>query len=444
MSEAFNISDLWFHPDFLVVAIGTILLGSGAALVGCFTFLRKRALVGDVVAHSILPGVCLAFLVSGSKNPLILLGGAVLTGWLSLLAIDWINRYSKLKPDTAIALVLSVFFGVGIMLLTTIQHSGNASQAGLDKFLFGKAASMTLEDVQVFGGISVLLIVIVALFFKEFKLISFNPDFARVIGLPVRFLEFLLATLTVLAVATGIQAVGVVLMAALLITPAAAARFWTHKLGKMIFLAIAFGAISGLSGSVISYSAPAMPTGPWVVMILSFLAIGSAFVAPQKGILARLWLQRDNQRKILTENILKAFFHLGERTSDYLVPYGTDQIQDVRSFSNSELQRGLRILQHKRLVNAREKRWTLTKSGLEEASRVVRLHRLWELYLNKHMRIEADHVHNDAEAIEHVITPEVEALLEKELGFPEQDPHSSNIPYYSEDGKRLTKKPRHE
>ena len=292
-----------------IVTLGTVLLGCGSAIVGCFTFLRKRALVGDVVAHSILPGVCLGFMVLHAENsattaignffsehlpfiaensfPLLLMGGAVLAGWLSLVTVDFISRNSKLKPDTAIGLVLSVFFGVGILLLTHIQHTNNAAQAGLDKFLFGKAASMTQQDVFIFSGIATFLIIVVFAFYKEFKLVSFNPDFAKVAGLPVKFLEFLLSTITILAVATGIQAVGVVLMAALLITPAAAARFWTTRLHVMIILATIFGAVSGLFGSFISYTAPAMPTGPWIVMCLSFFAIASAFLAPKKGELLR-------------------------------------------------------------------------------------------------------------------------------------------------------------
>ena len=192
-------------PNVFYVVIGTMILGSTAAIVGSFAFLRKRALVGDAIAHSILPGICLSFMVSGTKDPFILLIGALLSGWLSIIVIDKINQSTKLKGDTAIGIVLSVFFAVGILLLTVIQQSGNASQAGLDKFLFGKAASLTLDDLKIFGSIGILLILIVIAFYKEFKLISFNPDFAKTIGLPVRILEFILSTITVLAVAVGMD-----------------------------------------------------------------------------------------------------------------------------------------------------------------------------------------------------------------------------------------------
>ena len=172
----------------------------------------------------------LGFMVSGTKNPWILLAGAVVSGWAALLVMDFMTNRSKLKTDTAIGAVLSVFFGLGILLLTAIQHSGAANQAGLDSFLFGKAASMNRQDIITFSSVAFLILILILAFFKEFKLISFDPAFAQTIGLPVRALEFTLSTITVLSVATGIQAVGVVLMAALLITPAAAARFWTERI----------------------------------------------------------------------------------------------------------------------------------------------------------------------------------------------------------------------
>ena len=416
-------------PNVLFVVLGTMILGASAAIVGCFSFLRKRALVGDAIAHSILPGVCLAFMISGSKNPLYLIIGAFITGWLSLLLIDAITRTTKFKSDTAIGIILSVFFGVGILLLTSIQHSGNAAQAGLDKLLFGKAASLTKDDVYVFGTIALILIAVVILFYKEFKLISFNIDYAKVIGLPVRFLEFMLATITVLAVAVGIQAVGVVLMAALLITPASGARFWTDKLSVMILIATAFGAISGFLGSYISYIAPSMPTGPWIVMCLSALTIGSIWFAPKTGMLAKYRVQKENQRKILIENVLKLFYHLGENDGTFKKQRNISTLLSSRNLQMKELKRGLLLLRKENWLRKKGESWLITQSGLNEAKRIVKLHRLWEMYLNQRLKLEPDHVHNDAEAIEHIITPELEKQLEKELNYPTKDPHESIIPY---------------
>jgi manganese/zinc/iron transport system permease protein len=426
--DFFTFSD----PNVRMVAFGAMLLGMSAATVGCFTFLRKRALVGDAIAHAVLPGVCLAFMVTGEKHPGWLLLGAVIAGWVSLLVMDFMANHSKLKTDTAIGAVLSVFFGLGILLLTAIQHSGSGNQSGLDQFLFGKAASMGQRDVWVFGGVALMLLLIVVVFFQAFKLVAFDRDFARATGLPVRRLEFLLSTVTVLSVATGIQAVGVVLMAALLITPAAAARFWTDNMVKMVLLAAVFGLLSGLFGAWVSYTAPAMPTGPWIVMLLSVIAVVSVLAAPERGIWARVRLQRANRRKMLRENTLKVLFLLATEAGEAAERsafFSREAIVDRRPFEGKALEKGLRRLSNEGLVESSPQGYRLSAKGWEEGMRVVRLHRLWELYLTERMNLAADHVHNTAEAIEHLLTPEVEEALLRELGRPVLDPHESVIPY---------------
>ncbi len=406
-----------------------MLLGAAAAVVGSFAFLRKRALIGDAVAHAILPGIVLAYVLTDSKHPLVLMAGALFSGWLALVSMDFISNKTKLKTDTVIGLILSVFFGLGIFMLTAVQHTGRGNQAGLDKFLFGKAASMSQNDVLVFGSFSVLLLLVTFVFYKAFKVVAFNRDYALTLGLPVKWAEFMLATLTVLAITTGIQAVGVVLMAALLITPAAAARSWTDALVKMIFIAAFLGALGGLVGSYISYTAPKMPTGPWIVMALSFFALFSLLFAPTRGVFSKLRLQRKNREKIITENVLKAFYLIGERQGNELAFITKEELFKYRNFQSSEFQLALRKLSKRFFILVGENGWRLTDAGLREAARVVRLHRLWEMYLTERMNMRSDHIHPNAETMEHVITPEVEAELIKELNRPEKDPHESKIPY---------------
>ena len=414
------------------VALGTVLLGASSALVGCFTFLRKKALVGDTIAHSILPGICLSFIIFKTKDPLMLLLGAMVSGWLSVYVVDYISANSKIKPDTAIGLTLSVFFGVGVLLLTHIQHSGNAAQAGLDKFLFGKAASLVQNDVITFGIVSVVLIATIIVFFKQFSLISFDVQFAKSIGLPVRTFEIILSIITVLAVAIGIQTVGVVLMAAMLITPAAAARFWTDKLKVMIVIAAIIGGISGIVGAFISFTAPSMPTGPWIVVVLSFIAIGSMLVAPKNGAISKIRKQKKNQRKILEDNILKLLYKLGEKENEFFKNRSISTLQNYREIPEKKFLKGLNILKKKNLVALVNDLWVLTEKGKKAGMRIVKIHRLWELYLTTYLRIAPDHVHEDAETIEHIITPEMEIKLEHLLNFPEKDPHNVNIPYKNE------------
>lgn len=416
------------YPNIKYVVFGTILLSISSAVVGCFTFVKKKSLVGDVISHAVLPGICIAFLASGTKNPVFLIIGAFISGWASIMVMDAITRNTKIKEDTATGLALSVFFGVGILLMTFIQHSGNASQSGLDTFLFGKAAALVGADLWAFSVIAVIVLVTVVLFYKEFKLISFDPSFAEATGLSVRKFEILLTSITVLAVVTGIQAVGVVLMAAMLITPAAAARFWTERMHIMLILASLFGAFSGIAGAYISYSAPSMPTGPWMVMILSIIAIGSFFIAPRKGILINQITRIKIQRKLLEENLLKALFKIEEKSGEFFSHIELNHPQLTRGFSQAQLRRGLKKLIRHGYLKKDPTSVTLTNEGLEKGRRITRLHRLWELYLTEYLRIAPDHVHEDADTIEHVITPEMELKLERLLNYPTADPHQSNIP----------------
>lgn len=424
--------------NILYVVLGSMLLAASAAVVGAFTLMKKKALVGDAIAHSVLPGICAAFLFAGTKSTILMVGGAFITGWLSLLAIDYITAHSKLKKDAAIGLILSVFFGIGIVMLTFIQRSGNAAQSGLEHFLFGNAAALVGQDLVVFGVLAAVIISTVGLFFNAFTLIAFNAEYAEVLGLPVRRLELLLTSLTVLAVVTGITAVGVVLMAAMLITPAAAARYWTERMRTMVWIAAAIGAFSGFVGAFISFLAPGMPTGPWMVVVSSTIAFVSFFFAPRKGIVERARRQGRNRRLIANENTLKLFYQLGEHRGNFQERRTIDELRLARETNENALRHALAQLVRSQYVKRQQGAWALTEAGITEASRVVRLHRLWELYLAKRMNIAADHVHEDAEAMEHVITPELERELERELGYPSKDPHDSPIPPVSSGNDETT------
>lgn len=411
------------------VATGAALLGAGAGVLGCFAFLRKRALVGDALAHATLPGVCLAFLATGSKDPLVLLIGAMATGALGLASINGIVRHTRIKEDAALALTLSVFFGIGIVLLTRIQRLEIAGQAGLDKFLFGQAASLVAADAWRLAGVTVAMLAVVALAFKEFKLVAFDPAFAATLGWPVGVLDAMLAALTVLAVTVGLQLVGVVLMAAMLVTPAAAARAWTDRLPVMLLLAAAFGAISGVAGTAVSLLAPRMPTGPWIVVFATLLFAISLFGAPRRGLVARALRQLRARRKAADENVLKAMWQLGEPESAWRRARPLAAIAGRRKLREPAAHATLRRLARGGWVASGPGGWSLTPAGGDRARRVVRLHRLWELYLTERLHLAPDHVHDDAEEIEHVLTPELEAELEASLARPAFDPHRREIPY---------------
>jgi len=236
----------------------------------------------------------------------------------------------------------------------------------------------------------------------------------------------------VLAVTIGIQTVGVVLMAALLITPSAAARAWTKSLPSMLLIAALIAAVSAATGTLISSSIAKMPTGPWVVLVLGALGFGSLLFAPEKGLLFKRRRAREHRAKTLRENLLKLLYSQEER-QEKRVKLSKAGIMQIRPMREEDVKRGLRDLK-KRLwiVERRESKapsYSLTDLGRVEGRRVVRLHRLWELYLTERLGMAADHIHPQAETMEHVITPEIESLLIKELGTPERDPHQSVIPY---------------
>jgi manganese/zinc/iron transport system permease protein len=293
--------EVFTDPNTQWILLGCMLLGLGSGIIGCFAYLRKQSLMGDALAHAALPGVCIAFILTGAKSILGFMAGAAAAGAAATLAIGFMTRYTRIKQDSAIAAVLSVFFGFGIMLLTEIQHSGSGNQSGLDKFLFGQAATMVQTDVYTMTVISVLLISVCTLLFKEFKLVSFDPGFAKGLGFRVTLLEQIIMLLIVVAVVVGIQAVGVVLMASLLITPAVSARYWTEKLGVMVCLSGAFGAVSGFVGTFISTQGANLPTGPLSVLCATALFLISVVFAPRRGLLAK-WLTRlAVKRRVLIE-----------------------------------------------------------------------------------------------------------------------------------------------
>ncbi len=273
--------------NLLWVLIGTILLGIAAGLNGTFAFLQKQSLVGDAAAHAALPGIAIAYLLFQSKNlPLLMLGAAV-TATLAVYVIQWIIQYSKLKADAAIGLVLSVFFGIGIVLITIVNQSSTGNQSGLNDFIFGKAATMSKSDLIWLSGSAVLISSMCLLFFKEWKLMIFDPVFAKGIGLPVERLRSLLTALTVLTIVTGIQAVGVILMAAMLIIPAAAARFWSSHLGVVLVTSAFFGALSGALGTFISSLKTGLSTGPIIVLCAASFFLLSYFFAPNRGLVSK-------------------------------------------------------------------------------------------------------------------------------------------------------------
>lgn len=279
-----------------VVLFGTTALGAASGVLGVFMLLRKRALLGDALSHSTLAGLALGFLLLGYKSFPVLLLSAALSAAIAGVCVLLIVNYSRIKEDAAIALVLSSFFGLGACLSRFIQNSGWGTQAGLETFIYGKAAGLLYQDAVLIALLSVLSIGICLLLFKQFVLLCFNPEFARGLGWSVFKLDLALLSLLICVMVVGLPAVGVVLIVSLLLIPAAAARFWSERLGLITFLSAVFGALSALSGASLSALYSRLPTGAVIVLSASFIFLFSLVFAPTRGLLA-LWLRGRSKKQ---------------------------------------------------------------------------------------------------------------------------------------------------
>lgn len=294
-----DLSRLLNDYTFQIVALGTGFLGLTSGAIGTYATLRKESLLGDALSHAALPGIGIAFLIVERKEMWALLLGASIAGLIATVVIQLMSNKTVIKFDSALSIVLSSFFGLGVVILTYIQSNPSASQAGLSNFIFGQASGMLLQDVRLFGWIGVGLLLIVALFWKEFKLFTFDPIFAQTLGFSERLINFLMSTSLIITIIIGLESVGVILITALLVGPSVAARQWSNKLLFVMGLAGAIGFISGISGTFISSLGRQIPTGPSIVVVLSIFVLISLFFAPGRGIIARKREHRKRQKHFM-------------------------------------------------------------------------------------------------------------------------------------------------
>lgn len=367
-------------PNTQWVLFGTILLGLASGVLGSYALLRKQSLIGDAMAHAALPGVCIAFILYGSKSLFWFILGAAISGFISTWLIHMIVKKSRIKEDAAIGIVLSVFFGFGIVLLTYIQNESTGNKSGLDDFIFGQAASLVRSDVILISAISVILLFFTTLFYKEFKIVTFDPSFAKGIGLPVKWFDNLLIIMIVLSVVIGLQTVGVVLMAAMLITPAIAARYWTDRLSFMIIIAGLIGAFSGGVGTLISTTTKGLPTGPLIIVAATSIFIFSLIFGPKKGLLQAFMKHMKLRKKTAMDQFLLSLYDLSEQ-SRFEDSFTEIEVFEKRKIAKSLQQYVIKELSNKGHIQVEDGMVSLTDEGLEAAYKLVLHHRLYETYL---------------------------------------------------------------
>jgi manganese/zinc/iron transport system permease protein len=381
-----------------LVAIGAALLGFAAGASGSFLFLRKRALVSDAVAHATLPGVGLAFIVmvaagGDGRNLAGLLIGSAVTAWIGLLLIEWIPRRTRLPEDAAIGAVLGVFFGVGIVLLTVIQTMSSGRQAGLESFLLGSTAGMLFMDAVVIAAGGTLAVLVTWVMRRPMTLVAFDSEYAAALGYDVRRIDLVMMGLVLAVTVTGLKLVGLILIVALLIIPPVAARFWTERATRVIWIAGGIGAASGYLGAVLSASAPDLPTGPIIVLIAAGIFALSLFLAPVRGVAAAVLRHRRFQARV-------------HRRQGLLALAAGHPIREAYT---------LRLLAREGLARPDG---VPTEAGRARAAKVARDERRWDVAREIHQDAGLTGRYDGLTPIEQVFTPDEIAEFDRRLGPP--------------------------
>jgi manganese/zinc/iron transport system permease protein len=414
------------------VMLGTALLGATAGVVGTFAVLRRRALVGDMLSHAALPGICLAFLIMGNRNLLGLSLGALASGLLGVVIVTIVCRWTRTKEDAAIGIVLSTFFGAGIVLLSVIQRlPGRSDRAGLNTYLFGETAGMSRQDIQLIAIVAIACLLLVGLLEKEFCLLSFDADFAGAQGWPTLALDLTMMAALAIVTIVGLPICGVILMAALVILPGAAARFWSNRLRRTLAIAAVIGAAAGVIGTFLAsplpvqwfgngrlgnwLSADDLPPGPLIVLSAMGLFIISLLFAPRRGVVAQAVAELRLRLRMVREHLLRALYELSEPHLPERPLIDPRQLVARRSWSEWSVNAWLRRLQSGGLVERHDHCVRLTPAGLAAAAEVTKTHRLWELFLVETAGIARDHVDRDADAVEHMLPAQLVEELEDRL-----------------------------
>ncbi|MCB0320225.1 MAG: metal ABC transporter permease [Bdellovibrionales bacterium] len=427
-----------------LVVLGTTFLGVAAGVTGTFAVLRKRALIGDALAHSALPGIAVAFIIGslsgfGGRHLWLLLLGATLSGILGVLAVQLLSRSPRIHEDTAIGVVLSCFFATGVVLMSVIQNLGTGEEGGLHHFIFGQTAAMGERDAWLTLAAAILSLLAVRALYKEFKLVSFDEAYAYATGWPVSLIDLALMIMVTIITVIGLQAVGLLLIVALLIIPAASARFWTDRLHLLVVTSAAMGGLSGYFGSVASALLPRLPTGAVIVLVAGMLFFVSFLFAPLRGVLSLLTAHLRMRIRVTEDHLLRELYERIEieggdtkssDTNNHLNSVPLRTIPLIRSWSPIFRFLFLHWLIGRSLISIKSNgNAVLLPQGLELAQQKVRNHRLWEEYLLTYADVSHTHIDYSADLVEHVLSPEIVHRLEEKLiqagtALPQRIPES--------------------
>ncbi|MCU0346251.1 MAG: metal ABC transporter permease [Saprospiraceae bacterium] len=407
------------EPWALRALAASALVGIMCGMLGCFIVLRNMALIGDALSHAILPGVVVAFAV-GQGGTIGYFTGAVVAGLLTAIIITWIQRNVKTKNDAAIGIVFTAMFSLGVIGISYISRQPG-THLDLKDFLFGQVLGVTNDDLWLTVGITIYVLLSVVVFYRQLFLTTFQPIIAQTMGVSVSTMHYFLMLLLSFAVVAALRTVGVILVVAMLITPASTALLLTNRLHRALVLSAIFGFLSALLGLFFAILFETTP-GPAMAVTATVFYLLAAFFSPKKGLAFRFFQKRKLQSRIQLEDVLKVAFRQQQQQG----PLTEEGLLKNLGLSKRSFQAQLQILRSKNLLE--KDRLALTETGREEGRRLVRAHRLWETYLANEMGLTAEQIHDDAEKYEHLLTDEILDEVDKTLGYPTTDPHGSPIP----------------
>lgn len=399
--------------------IASVTIGISCGLIGTYIMLRRMSLIGDALAHAVLPGVVVSFMVAG-KSEAALFIGAVVSGILTVLLIGFVNRNSKIKEDTSIGIIFTGAFALGILMVSQLKQV----HIDLSSYLFGDVLGVSTGDITLSMIIMFVIILCIVLFYKQLLLTSFDPTMAMTIGISTTLVHYMLMTLLSMSIVAGLQSVGVILIIAMLITPPATAYLLSNNLKKILLLSAMFGTISAITGLYLSYHFN-FASGASIVLVAVALFMLAFLFSPKEGVVTKLFRRRSASKLVLIEDVIKLSYRFKDEPGKTEL---VDKIANELGISNSRVEGAIKTLVGKGLMNRTNGNYLLTDEGIKYALRLVRTHRLWETYITNKNVVDIEHIHPEAEKLEHVLTEDIVNELDEELGFPEKDPHGSEIP----------------
>jgi ABC-type Mn2+/Zn2+ transport system permease subunit/Mn-dependent DtxR family transcriptional regulator len=400
--------------------LASSMVGIMCGVLGCFIVLRNMSLIGDALSHAILPGVVFGFMITG-YSVLGFFVGSVIAGLLAAFAITWIQQNVKTKNDAAIGIVFTAMFSVGVMAISHLSRTEGV-HLDLKDFLFGNVLGVSNDDLYLTAGIGIYVLISIVVFYRYLFATTFQPVIAETMGISVKTVHYFLMLLLSFVVVASLRTVGVILVVAMLITPAATALLLTNRLQRVLVYAGFIGFFSAASGLILAIIWDTTP-GPAMTVVATIIYIFAMLFSPEKGLVFKYFRNRKMKEKILIEDILKQTLRLGEKGT-----VTVEKLSDKLGFSAATIRGKLPNLKRKGLLIINNKILELTEEGKNQATRLVRAHRLWETYLVEKMGLTAEQIHEDAEKYEHILTDEILDEMEERLGFPAHDPHGSPIP----------------